>query len=451
MELINVKIENFRSLDELDFKFLPKCRVLVGINESGKSNILKALSMLDNDKTPTPSDIREANEDEIVEDAFVEFIFELNKEEIDENYENVKEQIAGLDKKEEIVKNSKDKKISLKILSEKYKKGVYHVDIIKGEKKSQYYTYNSHSLLPNWKKITDQCPADYICKTEAGEEIKLKEKKLINIDNFEEISTEYIEDAEFKDLQKILGSKVCNCIDENLPEVLFWEYDEKNVLPPKININQFKEDPNTCLPLKYMFHLHGIEDIKASIEGSQKTDKGFRNLLNRIAKQSTSHLHSVWKEYKKVQFESVLIYEQIPKTRDQKEVFLNSILTKTQTKTVLDAYPDFVENIMEGVELDLSLLSGIKEYRFALIKEKVIDSYVLTDLLLFLSPYGVTYKEVKEISSICESVSDVKEMILDNPYVLVKKTKLKFGLVDSVAINISDKFNAVVVFPTPPF
>ncbi len=303
MELINVKIENFRSLDELDFKFLPKCRVLVGINESGKSNILKALSMLDNDKTPTPSDIREANEDEIVEDAFVEFIFELNKEEIDENYENVKEQIAGLDKKEEIVKNSKDKKISLKILSEKYKKGVYHVDIIKGEKKSQYYTYNSHSLLPNWKKITDQCPADYICKTEAGEEIKLKEKKLINIDNFEEISTEYIEDAEFKDLQKILGSKVCNCIDENLPEVLFWEYDEKNVLPPKININQFKEDPNTCLPLKYMFHLHGIEDIKASIEGSQKTDKGFRNLLNRIAKQSTSHLHSVWKEYKKVQFE----------------------------------------------------------------------------------------------------------------------------------------------------
>ena len=146
------------------------------------------------------------------------------------------------------------------------------------------------------------------------------------------------------------------------------------------------------------------------------------------------------RKYKKIQFESILIYEQIPKTRDQKEVFLNSILTETQTKTVLDAYPDFIENIMDGVELDLSLLNGIKEYRFALIKEKVIDSYILTDLLLFLSPYGITYKEVKEISSICESVSDVKEMILDNPYVLVKKTKLKFGLVDSVAINISDKF-----------
>jgi predicted ATP-dependent endonuclease of OLD family len=47
MKLTNVEIKNFRSLDKLDFEFNPNCRILVGINESGKSNILKALAMLE--------------------------------------------------------------------------------------------------------------------------------------------------------------------------------------------------------------------------------------------------------------------------------------------------------------------------------------------------------------------------------------------------------------------
>ena len=105
------------------------------------------------------------------------------------------------------------------------------------------------------------------------------------------------------DIQELFNSEICDYIEDNLPEVLFWEYDEKYILPPKININKFKENPNTCLPLKYMFYSAGVEDIKSGIENSQKTQKGFKNLLNRIAKQSTAHLHSVWREYKKVQFE----------------------------------------------------------------------------------------------------------------------------------------------------
>lgn len=50
MRLNHVDISNFRSIKSIVINFDPKCRVLVGINESGKSNILEALSLLDPDR-----------------------------------------------------------------------------------------------------------------------------------------------------------------------------------------------------------------------------------------------------------------------------------------------------------------------------------------------------------------------------------------------------------------
>ncbi|MDP2788854.1 MAG: AAA family ATPase, partial [bacterium] len=58
MKLNRVKIKNFRSIEDLEIKINPACRVLVGINESGKSNILHALALL-GEKLPTRDDIRE--------------------------------------------------------------------------------------------------------------------------------------------------------------------------------------------------------------------------------------------------------------------------------------------------------------------------------------------------------------------------------------------------------
>jgi predicted ATP-dependent endonuclease of OLD family len=64
MKLQKIEIENYRSIKKLEFVFEPRCRVLVGINESGKSNILHALSHLDPDVKVSAHDLREAGRDE---------------------------------------------------------------------------------------------------------------------------------------------------------------------------------------------------------------------------------------------------------------------------------------------------------------------------------------------------------------------------------------------------
>ncbi len=49
MKLNKINIKNFRSIEEMELILEPRCQIFVGINESGKSNILKAISLLSQD------------------------------------------------------------------------------------------------------------------------------------------------------------------------------------------------------------------------------------------------------------------------------------------------------------------------------------------------------------------------------------------------------------------
>jgi len=107
MKLNRVKIKNFRSIEDLEIELNPPCRVLVGINESGKSNILQALALL-GDKTPTRDDIREPlpNESQIT-DASVDFIFEFTNNEVDDLVKVISPKILSKNKSLPIIKNGK--------------------------------------------------------------------------------------------------------------------------------------------------------------------------------------------------------------------------------------------------------------------------------------------------------------------------------------------------------
>lgn len=83
MKLEKIKIVNFRSIKDLELDFYNNSRVLVGINEAGKSNILKAAALLADDIEIQSDDVRqESYEEECVEESFVEFYFTFNNEQI---------------------------------------------------------------------------------------------------------------------------------------------------------------------------------------------------------------------------------------------------------------------------------------------------------------------------------------------------------------------------------
>jgi AAA15 family ATPase/GTPase len=312
MKLDRVEIKNFRSIEKVDVDFNPSCRVLVGINESGKSNILKALALLgENFKPVKKDDLREALPDEDpITSAFVRFIFKFEKPESDELFDSVISQLATTSKNPDVV--LLDKNISLKDFCSTRTEGLYTADVLTEKKSFRYWSFDiKYKLLPDWKKPTANCPADFSVAVN-GKNYQFSKYKLVRLTDFKDIPDGYLEDATMDDLSSLVGGIIIDITKANLPETLFWEYDEDNLLPSSVKIVEFATDPDICIPLKNMFTLAGIGDIKGSIEDKRKgTDNQFQNYLNGIAKKTTNHFRNVWKEYKNIEFSLHLNADQI--------------------------------------------------------------------------------------------------------------------------------------------
>ncbi|MFZ4648916.1 MAG: AAA family ATPase [Patescibacteria group bacterium] len=305
MKLNSVKIKNYRSIEFLEIDFGYSCRVLVGINESGKTNILKALQLLDEEVKPLPEDVRNVatNESELKE-AYVKYYFDFDSENIDNMYEEFKDCFLGLNKTEIILKKD-GKNILAKQFCAKFNKGIYHVDILTGAKNARYAIITDYQALDNWKKIADTCPEDYKVKLSDDTEVPLKYYKFVNINEYKDIPEEYLQIIKSDDISKAYGTIVCSEVSENLIDVLFWKHSEENILPSKINLESFKNSPESCKPLKNMFELAGIYKIKEKIDEELAKPKGLKNLLSRISKKCSDHLHSTWKEYNQVNFDLI--------------------------------------------------------------------------------------------------------------------------------------------------
>ena len=304
MELNRITVSNFRSIAE-DFEMVmkPRCRVLIGINESGKSNILNALSMLCSDVNPNPTDIREplAGEGPIGE-AFVNFIYVLSHDELNKVVLNIKKKILCSNISKPLIKRG-DTELSLNEFLEEINEVIYKVNLKNVTKIVQYGALsNSYTVLADWKKPSSSAPATYNLKT--GTEIELNTKSLIDINKYKEIPEEFLEDVDPEYVNEVVCKELISFFEENLPECVFWKYEDKNLLPSKINLAQFSSNPDTCLPLKHMFSLAKYSDIPAAFKEAKEInpEHGTNNLLEKVAEQATKHLHSIWKDYKSIEF-----------------------------------------------------------------------------------------------------------------------------------------------------
>lgn len=299
MNLLKAEIINFRSIKNQTIKFSPKCLILVGINESGKSNILRALSLLSKAEKIDKMDVREVHPDEgLPEESYVEFYFDFENDEKKELILAMQDKIISNKNMPLILE--KTKKLGLKEICEKNGKGVYYVDILKDKKTARYYSFDKSLTLVEGLSVTNStCPANYKVQDNKGNEVALSANTIFNVNDFKEIEKSYHDPLTLEKLNSIIGNEIIAIIEKNLPEALFWRYNEDNLLPDKIELSTFVANPDKYKALKYMFTLTGIQNIGEEIKTAQaKSNTGLRNLLNRVSETSTKHLRSVWKDYK---------------------------------------------------------------------------------------------------------------------------------------------------------
>jgi AAA15 family ATPase/GTPase len=322
MKLSSIKIVNFRSIKEAEIDFSDFCRILLGKNESGKSNILKAISLIDSKNTPKPEDVREfAFDEDVNQESFIEFKFNLEPNEAEDVYLNVAEKYIFFEKPEEYVLSHASKKLTLREVCERENVGFYAVKLHPEPKRFSNYEDNSSEYLANEDFLVFKTEAS-ITEVELTTGIKLKKSVsyAIHKNLIPEELRENFRTANPYDFIWAIGQALKNLVLKSLPKCIFWEYSENNLLPGTIDRDGFVADPNTCLPLKYLFNLAGYGDASQEIQNSMKFSNRYENLLARVAHKATEHLRETWREYKDVEIHIIPDGDQIKATIKDKNL-----------------------------------------------------------------------------------------------------------------------------------
>jgi len=273
MKITKIIIENFKSIKKIEFDIKKYgdsyTTMFLGINESGKSNILEAISFLD---TPEKEfDYNTIHNQKDNDNNPIDLWFYLD-------FENQNTYLAEIKKK---IENGS-------ILNFEIGDVVKNVYLQKNEKEF------SDSIEFKLKKLTKNLFIKKITKNETIDgQVKIIDSFEISKKNDEENTYEELTEEVFK---KYFEDEITNLIKKYVPSVSFWKPSEKYLIS-EVDLNTFKDDVNSNIPLKNIFALAGItksEEIKTKIEDMSNTSLR-RGLASNLSKETTSYVKKIWK------------------------------------------------------------------------------------------------------------------------------------------------------------
>lgn len=101
---------------------------------------------------------------------------------------------------------------------------------------------------------------------------------------------------------------------------------------------------------------------------------------------------------------------------DYKEKFLKSLVTERQYDSLIKSYPDIINMIIEGKDIDTSVLVGIGDKIMEKIKSKVIDNFALAGLVSEYMDFGMTFAMLRKLFDTYKSTELIKEKMESDPY-----------------------------------
>jgi len=281
MKLTNITIKNYRSISELPINIEEivgkSCLILLGINEVGKSNILKGISLADTaEKIDYKLDCNKQAQD-INESILITYGLKTENDEI--NGLLTKAKLPS-----DLIEKIKIKKIERKveISSDSTEKSDYYHIYVEDIKDFDNFIFDK--TTKEIKKIID------IYQRE--EQISKENIKTLIGENFDLLDGEMV--------RGLLEDVADDYFEEIRPEVIFWKSSKKYLMNESINLNEFKEDLTKSIPLRNIFRLSGINDdqVKNRID-LIATDEDKRAELEEVLTENvTKYINKIWKEHK---------------------------------------------------------------------------------------------------------------------------------------------------------
>ncbi|MCT3734738.1 AAA family ATPase [Elizabethkingia anophelis] len=265
MILKEIQINNFRSVKNEKIVFDHNCTVLIGKNEAGKSNILKAIAAVFGKYNVSNKDKRKRVENEKIEEYSIRAVFSLDDNDFQKILEQFRKKFTGID----------SIKFKNKISLTDYLQKVYTNVLLKLE--------IGDNKKPIFKRYTYY-----------KNDITLEKDLYLSGNSISDSSasgTKFNLENEFFTIIQVYYEKdpiTCH----------YWQYSENYLLPNSVNIEEFINSPSQHKALENIFALCGRENIEDEFNNAYSEDGDYSNLLEQISRKVTITFQKIWKDFR---------------------------------------------------------------------------------------------------------------------------------------------------------
>jgi len=294
MKLTKIRILNFRSILDQEVVFNENCLGLIGRNESGKSNVLNAIRILDESYELSPQDRSKISK----QFPSIQCEFLPEEQDIEKIIGKIRELISDINHGSQPTLKYRENECIKKLVS-------IHLDNGILKKVTTFEIPLSGLFTKTILKKSTALPADTIFKID-DKEISGEYITFIDEDQVPESLRSHFSIYDIQQITDDLVEWMEASFIELTPQVIFWEYDQKYLLPSEIKYEEFVSEEKTytnSAPLLNIFLLSkkldiwNVNDLRNKIV-LWKGDSSERRKDSAIITESINkYIKGIWSDY----------------------------------------------------------------------------------------------------------------------------------------------------------
>lgn len=269
MKIKEIHIENFRSIKNETIVMDKNCLILLGKNEAGKSNVLKAIAAIFGQYNLTVKDQRKKINNEKILNRRIYITFEYEESDVKKIKESLLKKYATA--KDITFKEGKTLK---DFIQTELSCIIYEAIVANNAKPTFNYSKEKQSNVIPEKDVYQN--GTIVSFQPQGNKIDLRDLLLVEI-------------------QKIYSENPYKCI--------FWHYDNNLLLPDQVAINQFTTNPSQYKSLENIFIMCNRANIAQEFKEAYEQDGDYYNLLDQVSKEVTKVFRKIWKDFRNTSIE----------------------------------------------------------------------------------------------------------------------------------------------------
>lgn len=263
MKIESITISNFRSIRYETINIRDNCLILLGKNEAGKSNVLKAIAALFGEYKLTSKDKRKRIANEKINNYFIREKFTYTDDDISKFQDTIL-------KKHPTVKD---------------------IDLIKDIPINEYIRLSLDHIYYQID-IEDNATAKFVYEPEnKGDDAR----EVLIYQNSNSNSTKT--GSKKIELDEWLSEAVQAEYNTNPYKCLFWHYNDDLLLPSSVDRNQFINAPSRYKALENLFIMCERGNIAEEFKEAEEEDGDYENLLEQVSSEATDTFRTIWKDF----------------------------------------------------------------------------------------------------------------------------------------------------------